>query len=88
MESSHQGGQIKGKIVGVCMGVCACVYLHICGVMGRVATESICKQFTEFEKIRNEERGTYRLWEQHQQDNNIKKAWGERRVQNTRFNLR
>lgn len=55
MESSHQGGEIKRKIVDVCMGVCACVYLHICGAMERVASEPIHKQF---EKIRNEERGT------------------------------
>lgn len=55
MESSHRGGEIKGKIVGVCMGACACVYLHIGGAMERVASESIHKQF---EKIRNEDRGT------------------------------
>lgn len=66
MESSHQGGEIKRKIVGVCMDVCICVYLHICKVMGKVASEAICKQFAEFEKIRNEERGTNRLLEQHQ----------------------
>lgn len=68
--------------------VCACVYLHIYRVMGRVASELIYKQFTEFEKIRNEKRGTHRLWEQHPQNSNVRKAGGEIRVQNIRFNLR
>lgn len=66
MDISHQGGDIKGKIVGVCMDVHAYVYLHICGVMGKVVCEPIYTQFIEFEEIRNGERETCRSKKQHQ----------------------
>lgn len=42
---------------GCVMNVLAYVYLHICGVTGRVVSEPIYTQFIEFEKVRNGERG-------------------------------
>lgn len=55
MDSSHQGGDIKGEIVGACVDVNAYVYSHICGVTGRVASEPFTHNLLNLRKLETEE---------------------------------